>query len=245
MRDESKTCGSTSARAKQHKQSADTNQIASRVADCEHQQRLECAYKPHDARSIHSDSFSFTHRPSSLLPTIAACSNALQNPTAISTLAQLTNRGHTASSLFEYHQQRDTKNQRCHLRHVLITGRSDGGIGAALALAFHAAGLKVHATARNSDRLSQCNAIAGIETLILDVTSTKSLAAAVSQVPHLDILVNNAGAEYVMPFSDVDIAAARKLFDLECIEQSRGYASIFATAAGKQVAADRKSNFRG
>ncbi|RDJ93252.1 hypothetical protein B4Q13_23130, partial [Lacticaseibacillus rhamnosus] len=34
-------------------------------------------------------------------------------------------------------------------RTALLTGRSDGGLGASLALAFHAAGLKVYATAPN------------------------------------------------------------------------------------------------
>ncbi|KAL3419168.1 short-chain dehydrogenase [Phlyctema vagabunda] len=98
-------------------------------------------------------------------------------------------------------------------RTVLITGCSDGGLGASLALAFHAAGLKVYATARNPSRLTQCSS-AGIETLTLDVLSTASIQAAVSQLSRLDILVNNAGAEYLMPVVDVDIADAKRLFDL-------------------------------
>jgi 1-acylglycerone phosphate reductase len=98
-------------------------------------------------------------------------------------------------------------------RTVLITGCSDGGLGAALALAFHVAGLKVYATARNSAKLGQCSS-AGIETLIIDVLSSESIQTAASKLPNLDILVNNAGAEYLMPIADLDIADARKIFDL-------------------------------
>ncbi|KAJ5884890.1 Short-chain dehydrogenase/reductase SDR [Penicillium taxi] len=98
-------------------------------------------------------------------------------------------------------------------RTVLITGCSDGGLGASLALAFHAVGLKVYATARNSSKLGQVSA-AGIETLVLDVLSSESIKNAVMKIPNLDILVNNAGAEYLMPVTDVDIAEAKRLFDL-------------------------------
>lgn len=98
-------------------------------------------------------------------------------------------------------------------RTVLITGCSDGGLGASLALAFHNAGLKVYASARNPARLTGCSS-AGIETLTLDVLSTESIQAAVSKLPRLDILVNNAGAEYLMPIADINITDAKKLFDL-------------------------------
>ncbi|KAJ5156373.1 hypothetical protein N7492_009176 [Penicillium capsulatum] len=73
-------------------------------------------------------------------------------------------------------------------RTVMITGCSDGGLGASLALAFHVAGLKVYATARNPSRLGQVSST-GIETLTLDVLSTESIQAAASKLPRLDILV--------------------------------------------------------
>ncbi|OQE36158.1 hypothetical protein PENCOP_c012G04878 [Penicillium coprophilum] len=98
-------------------------------------------------------------------------------------------------------------------RTVLITGCSDGGLGASLALAFHTAGLKVYATARNPAKLGQV-ASAGIETLTLDVLSSESIKHAGSKLPNLDILVNNAGAEYLMPVADVDIVDAKRVFDL-------------------------------
>lgn len=54
----------------------------------------------------------------------------------------------------------------------------------------------------------------GIETLTLDVQSDSSIAACVSKLSDLDILVNNAGGGYSMPFSDISISEAKKLFDL-------------------------------
>ena len=98
-------------------------------------------------------------------------------------------------------------------RTVLITGCSDGGLGAALAVAFHEAGLHVYATARDPSKMAHVASL-GIETLTVDVQSDSSIAACVQKIPALDILVNNAGAAFSMPFSDVSIAEGKKLFDL-------------------------------
>lgn len=103
-------------------------------------------------------------------------------------------------------------------RTILITGCSDGSLGSHLALAFHQAGWRVLASARNSAKLTKAKE-AGIETIQLDIQSDESIAAAVSQVTKLnngtlDALLNNAGAGYPMPLMDVDIAKARELFEL-------------------------------
>ncbi|EXJ87880.1 hypothetical protein A1O1_04807 [Capronia coronata CBS 617.96] len=98
-------------------------------------------------------------------------------------------------------------------RTVLVTGCSDGGCGAALAIAFHKAGLHVYATARNPAKMKEVQSH-GIETLTLDVVSESSIAACVARLPQLDILVNNAGALYSMPISDLSIPRAKQLFDL-------------------------------
>ncbi|TQB69680.1 hypothetical protein MPDQ_001545 [Monascus purpureus] len=76
---------------------------------------------------------------------------------------------------------------------------------ASLALASHASGPGVFATAHNPSKLAQCPS-AGIETMTLDVLSTGSINTAVSKPPSLDILINNTGSEYLMPGADVDIA---------------------------------------
>lgn len=98
-------------------------------------------------------------------------------------------------------------------RTVLITGCSDGSLGAALAHAFHKAGLHVYATGRNLAKLSGLRE-AGIETLALDVCDEASIAACAATLPALDILVNNAGINYLMPIADLPLSEARKLFDL-------------------------------
>jgi 1-acylglycerone phosphate reductase len=98
-------------------------------------------------------------------------------------------------------------------RTVLITGCSDGGLGAALAVEFHRAGLHVYATARDTSKMKHLQAL-GIETLHLDVQSESSIAACVKQLSSLDILVNNAGSPAFMPIADVSIEAAKRIYDL-------------------------------
>lgn len=103
-------------------------------------------------------------------------------------------------------------------RTILITGSSDGGLGAALAAAFHKNGDRVFATARNPAKMSSLKAL-GIETLSLDVLSEDSIKACVEQVSSLtggslDMLVNNAGAGYNMPVLDASIAQIQKQFEI-------------------------------
>lgn len=99
---------------------------------------------------------------------------------------------------------------------VLITGCSDGGLGAALALAFHEAGFHVYATARDVAKMDQLCVAAGegIETLPLDVQSASSIEDCVARVKRLDILVNNAGVFMTMPVADVSIPQAKDIFDI-------------------------------
>ncbi|KAJ5871093.1 uncharacterized protein N7529_003446 [Penicillium soppii] len=103
-------------------------------------------------------------------------------------------------------------------RTVLITGCSEGGMGAALAKEFQQQGDRVFATARNVSKMASLKAM-GIETLILDVTSEDSIQACISQVSSvtggsLDILVNNAGKGLCMPAIDLSIQEAKEIFDL-------------------------------
>ena len=102
---------------------------------------------------------------------------------------------------------------------VLITGCSDGGLGSALAIAFHQTGqYRVIATARTLSKLKETRAL-GIEDLELDVLSQSSISACAQSLSaltsgRLDILVNNAGAGYNMPVLDIDLDEARKVFEL-------------------------------
>jgi NAD(P)-dependent dehydrogenase (short-subunit alcohol dehydrogenase family) len=87
-------------------------------------------------------------------------------------------------------------------RTVLITGCSANGLGHALAVAFHNAGLRVFATARNTSKMADLKEL-GIECLQLDVLDQESIERCVGNVRRLtgkaggegrlDCLVNNAG----------------------------------------------------
>jgi NAD(P)-dependent dehydrogenase (short-subunit alcohol dehydrogenase family) len=83
-------------------------------------------------------------------------------------------------------------------RSILVTGCSDGGLGAALAVALHNSGQwRVIASARNVQKMQTISSH-GIETLSLDVTSEESLAAAKTHLSNLlggrlDGLLLNAG----------------------------------------------------
>lgn len=127
---------------------------------------------------------------------------------------------------------------------ILITGCSPGGMGAALAIAFHDAGHHVFATARNPSKLKPL-AERGIETLALDVTSASSVASAVSCVASsladgrgLNMLVNNAAGSYSMPIADVSLDAARELFDVNVwshVAVTQAFLPLLLKAASSSV----------
>jgi len=99
---------------------------------------------------------------------------------------------------------------------VFITGCSPGGIGNALARHYHAAGLRVIASARRLEVLEDLRAL-GIETIQLDVTDLdgiKNVRDHVSRLTEgkLDILVNNAGRPYTTPSTDVTLEGITSVF---------------------------------
>ena len=105
------------------------------------------------------------------------------------------------------------------LTSVLITGCSAGGIGAGVAEAFCERGYHVFATARTRSKIPQSLAQApNVTVLVLDVTSSEAIAAAVSSVSRvtggrLDVLVNNSGAVMIMPALDVSIEDGKRIFE--------------------------------
>ena len=88
---------------------------------------------------------------------------------------------------------------------VLITGCSNGGIGAGLAKSFHEHGHHVFAAVRTPSKASDLEALPNVTILTLDVTSKDSIAKAVKTVEQhvgqhgLDVLVNNAGHGQAKP----------------------------------------------
>ena len=122
-------------------------------------------------------------------------------------------------------------------KHELTNLPQDGGLGAALAVAYHKIGYRVFATARNPAKMADLKT-AGIETLTLDVLSPESLSACVSEVQKLtggtlDVLINNAGAGYNMPISDIQLSSAKQLFDLNvfsCIATIQAFLPLLLRA---------------
>ncbi|KAG0586264.1 hypothetical protein KC19_2G077000 [Ceratodon purpureus] len=99
---------------------------------------------------------------------------------------------------------------------VLITGCSDGGIGAALAFEFCDSGFTVVATSRSLGTMTVFEGRQHIELLQLDLLSEESIKAAVESVMathgRIDILVNNAGMPCTAPLAEVPIAMVDKVF---------------------------------
>ncbi|KAK3943424.1 acylglycerone-phosphate reductase [Diplogelasinospora grovesii] len=120
---------------------------------------------------------------------------------------------------------------------VLITGCTPGGIGHALAMEFHAKGVHVIATARNTAVLSEM-ADLGMSTLALDVTKTDSIRACHAEVGKitggkLDFLVNNAGRTHTHPATDIDLDDVRETFETNVF----GVMAMCAAFADQLIAA--------
>jgi 1-acylglycerone phosphate reductase len=102
---------------------------------------------------------------------------------------------------------------------VLITGCSTGGIGWAMAKIFHERGFHVFATARDPSKAADLSELSNVEILELDVTVPQTISQCKDTVVKrtggkLDVLVNNAGVEFVCPLLDVDVAEAKRLYDV-------------------------------
>ena len=104
---------------------------------------------------------------------------------------------------------------------VLITGAT-AGIGRTTALHLAQLGHHVIATGRKPAELAKVKADAGatkLDTVLLDVTSPASIAAAVGEVDKLtsgrgiDVLVNNAGFGILGPTSEITEAEMRRQYE--------------------------------
>lgn len=128
-------------------------------------------------------------------------------------------------------------------RTVLITGCSEGGIGAALARAFHAKGYQVYATLRNPAKAGSLAQMDGMDISTLDVTKKESISQCVQYIEtktggKLDVLVNNAGADCTIPLLDVPIEEAKALFDLNfwaVLALTQAFAPMLIKAGGTVV----------
>lgn len=125
---------------------------------------------------------------------------------------------------------------------VLITGCSEGGLGAALANAFHDQDFHVFATVRDPAKATSLGR-KNIEILPLDVTSQSSIMECLEAVKKrtegkLDVLVNNAGALFFGPLLDVSIEDSKRLFDSNVwgmLAVSQAFSPLLIEAKGVMV----------
>lgn len=123
----------------------------------------------------------------------------------------------------------------------LITGCSEGGVGAALAEAFKDTGYHVFVTARSTNRIPKIlHDASNVTVLALDVSSSGSIAAVAKAIQietggKLDILINNAGLGMEMPILDISIAEAKKVFDINffgALEMIQVFSPMLVKAKG-------------
>lgn len=131
---------------------------------------------------------------------------------------------------------------------ILLTGCSEGGIGAALARALASRGHHVFATARNTSKIPQSlTSLANVTIVSLDVTSKPSIEEATKIITAalqahgfrgLDVLVNNSGRGYTMPLLDVDVDEAKDVYDVNVFGTLRviqAFSDLLIQAKGRVV----------
>jgi 1-acylglycerone phosphate reductase len=126
-------------------------------------------------------------------------------------------------------------------KYCLVTGCSEGGVGASLANAFKDNGYHVFATARSPSKVPQSlHDSPNVTVLALDVTASESIAKVADAVrgqtgETLHVLINNAGGGLDMPVLDVPIDEARKLYELNFfgpVAMVQAFGSMLVKARG-------------
>ncbi|KAJ5108881.1 hypothetical protein N7456_005556 [Penicillium angulare] len=129
------------------------------------------------------------------------------------------------------------------MKSVLITGCSDGGIGAALSVKFQQKGFMVFATARTISKMTELQYMPNIKLLELDVTSSIDIQSVLKVVQEetggkLDVLINNSGQQHVVPMLEMTPEFARKLFDVNfwgVFDMIQAFTPCLAAAKGTIV----------
>lgn len=137
------------------------------------------------------------------------------------------------------------------LKSVLITGCSDGGIGSALVATFHERGYHVFATARDVSKMSALADLQNTTLLVLDVGNPDQISTAVEAIAKetggtLDILINNAGRNHFSPVLDIDIAAAKKVYETNLwgpLAMIQAFAPLVINAKGTIVSVTSISGY--
>jgi len=103
------------------------------------------------------------------------------------------------------------------MKSVLITG-ANSGIGRSTAVRLGASGYRVLAGMRSLDKAEKLIALAAeagaeVEPLEIDVCDDASVGAAFEKAGPIDVLVNNAGIGWNATTEDIDIEAAKVVFE--------------------------------
>src|SRR5690606_14275085 len=102
-------------------------------------------------------------------------------------------------------------------RRFLITGGSQG-IGAALVARAARAGHQVVFTGRNEERIRAVASETGAHGIAADVSiaddNARTVEVCLERMGGIDVLVNNAGYAYRAEIGALDMAAMRKMFDV-------------------------------
>ena len=141
---------------------------------------------------------------------------------------------------------------------ILITG-ANSGIGRATALRFAAAGDRVYAGMRSTAKADKLLALAReqgceVQPVELDVNDaasvTRGVRRALDEAGRIDVLINNAGIGWNATVEDVDVEAAKSVFEtnywgaIRCIqgvlpgmrERGRGHIVNISSVAGRIAA---------
>ena len=126
------------------------------------------------------------------------------------------------------------------VKYALVTGSSEGGIGAAICAEFQKNDIHVFATARNLEKLGEIRHLKNVTAVPLDVTKPESIVAAKEIVAkatggRLDYLINNSGAQHVAPLLDFDIQLGRDMYEVNVwgvIAMVQGFAPLLVAAKG-------------
>lgn len=126
---------------------------------------------------------------------------------------------------------------------VLITGCSDGGLGAALTTSFLEHGYRVFATSRNLQTMSKVSGLSGVRVLQLDVTSDADIQAAKLAVSEdtggsLPYLINCAARNHFMPLLDENIEDAKSIHNTNVwgpLAVTQAFAPLLIKAKGSVV----------
>ena len=116
------------------------------------------------------------------------------------------------------------------MQNVLVTG-ANSGIGRATAIQFAVAGHRVFAAMRDLEKATKLLALASeagvaVEPVELDVTDSDSVTRCFEAAPPIDILVNNAGIAWNAVVEDVEIEAAKRVFETNYWGVIRGIQAV-------------------